>query len=388
METSKDKTIVIITSGCFPEGDAGAVRLFYNAKALMQAGYSVRVLCRGKANESGCADGIAYKSLRTQNGNRILKFLDYKRFPAKVKEQLKAAGAISHVYIYNAPTSVFLFCKRFCKEKNIPLIHDCVEWYSPEEFKRGEKDRAYRSKNKLNTEIIDNAFSVIAISSFLENHFKNKGIHTLRLPILCDVAASEKVKENRQKLTLFYAGSPGKKDLVGNVLEAAKLLTQEEREKLEVVFVGTTKAHLVNVCGISEDTISACSDVLKLTGRVSRAEVLNKMDAADFTILVRDASLRFAKAGFPSKVVESLSNATPILCNYSSDLELYLHDGDNALIAEDHTPEALVKTIRKALALTLEEKSQMSKNALESAKKYFDYRNYSEALKTFFKDAK
>ena len=295
-----------------------------------------------------------------------------------MKAQLHAADGISHVYIYNAPTSVFLFCKRFCKEKNIPLIHDSVEWYSPEEFKRGERDRAYRSKNKLNTEIIDNSFSVIAISSFLENHFKSKGIHTLRLPILCDVGNSTKVKENGEKLTLFYGGSPGKKDLVGNVLEAAVLLTKEEREKLEIVFVGTTKSLLVDVCGIPKKNIDACAGVLKLCGRVSRAEVLQKMDAADFTILVRNASLRFAKAGFPSKVVESLSNATPILCNYSSDLELYLHDGDNALIAEDHTPEALVKTIRRALALSPEEKSKMSKDALKSAKKYFDYRNYSE----------
>lgn len=386
MEISKDKTIVIITSGCFPEGDAGAVRLFYNAKALMQAGYSVRVLCRGKVNDSGCAEGIAYKSLRTQNGNPILKFLDYKRFPAKVKAQLRAADEISHVYIYNAPTSVFLFCKRFCKEKNIPLIHDSVEWYSPDEFKLGKLDRAYRSKNKLNTQIIDQSFSVIAISRFLEDYFKSKGIHTLRLPILCDGQQCAPQKNNGDTVTLFYAGLPFRKDYIGNLLRGALMLSAEEQKRLQIVLVGATKEYLMKFSDVPEQVLNGCAPFLRLMGRVPRAEVLRLMEEADFTVLPRDASRRYAQAGFPSKVVESLANATPVLCNYSSDLELYLHDGKNALIAEDHSPEALAKTIRQALSLTLEEKSRMSYNARESAEKYFDYRKYSAALRAFLEN--
>lgn len=386
MESSRNKTVVIITLGWFPEGDAGAVRLFYNAKALTEAGYAVRVLCRGKVNDSGCIDGIEYISLRTQKGNRLLKLLDYKRFTSRVKKQLEKTKELSAVYIYNAPRSVFKYCKFFCTDRKISLIHDCVEWYSPEEFKLGKYDRAYRTKNEINTKIIDQSFSVVAISRFLEEYYKSKGIRTIRLPILCDAAGSKKVKKNGEKLTLFYAGSPVKKDLVGNVLKAALLLTEEERQKLQIVFVGVTKSHLISKCEIPKETIDACADVLELCGRVSRTEVLKRMDAADFTILVRDASLRYAQAGFPSKVVESLANATPVLCNYSSDLELYLHDGKNALIAEDHSPEALLKTIRRALALSPEEKSRMSYNARESAEKYFDYRKYSAALRAFLEN--
>ena len=388
MEANKAKNIVIITSGYFPEGDAGAVRLFYNAKALTESGYSVRVLCRGKANDRGCIEGIDYQSLRTKNGNRILKFIDYKSFPSKVKEQLKTAGEISYVYIYNAPMSVFQFCKGFCKDRNIPLIHDCVEWYSPDEFKLGKLDKAYRSKNKLNTKVIDKSFSVIAISSFLENHFKGKGIHTLRLPILCDGQKCAPQKNNGERLTLFYAGLPFRKDYIGNLLRGALLLSEEEQKRLRIVLVGATREYLIRSSDIPEQVLDRCTPFLQLKGRVPRTEVLALMEEADFTVLPRDASRRYAQAGFPSKVVESLSNATPILCNYSSDLELYLHDGNNALIAENHTPEALAETIRKALLLTPEEKSQMSKNARESAKEYFDYRNYSGALDAFFQSAK
>ena len=58
------KKIVVITTGWFPEGDAGAVRLFMMGKALVRAGYGVTVLSRGNLNENKDYDGIRHISLR------------------------------------------------------------------------------------------------------------------------------------------------------------------------------------------------------------------------------------------------------------------------------------------------------------------------------------
>lgn len=378
------KKIVIITTGHFPEGDAGAVRLRYIARAMIDGGYTVQVLCRSKLNDSGCFDGIQYTSLRKADGRKLIRIADYFLFPGRVAKYLNKNNDLSCVYIYNAHISVFRYCKAFCRKHGIRLVHDCVEWYSPEEFKLGTKDPAYRIKTKINTQILDKNFSVVAISRYLENYFSSKGIRTLRVPILCDSALRMTPKCNKETLVLFYAGASAKKDLVGNVLEAALLLSPKEQDKLRIVLVGVTKKYLIEMSDIPEHVIDACAGFLELCGRVSRNEVLAKMEKADFTVLPRDASLRYAQAGFPSKVVESLANATPILCNYSSDLELYLTDGENALIARDHTPQALAETIRRATTLSVEEKQKMSAVALESAKKYFDYRNYTDRLQHFF----
>ncbi len=377
--------IIIITTGYFPEGDAGAVRLLNVAKALRAAGYKVEVLCRGKLNDSGTVDGIDYLSFRTKNGGRLIKGIDYYLFPKRVKKYLKAAEDLRCVYIYNAHISVFDFCKRFCKKRRLRLIHDCVEWYSPEEFKKGARSFAYKMKNKINTEIIDISFSVIAISTFLEDYYKSKGIRTLRVPVLCDSEQRREPKKTSsdEKLVLFYAGAPIKKDYVGNILEAALLLTDEERKKLKIVFIGFDKNYLINKSGVRAETIDACSEFLELCGRVPRDTVLEKMEEADFVVLPRDASLRYAKAGFPSKVTESLANATPIFCNLSSDLELYLNDGENAVISRSHTPADLAEALKRALALSAEEKLRMSENALKTANEFFDYRNYKDVLKEF-----
>ncbi len=377
--------IIIITTGYFPAGDAGAVRLLNVARALRLAGYNVEVLCRGKINDSGTVDGIDYLSFRTKSGGRLMKAIDYYLFPKRVKKHLKAAEDLHCVYIYNAHISVFNFCKRFCKRRGLRLVHDCVEWYSPEEFKKGVRSSAYKMKNKINTEIIDSSFSVIAISRFLEDYYKSKGIRTLRVPVLCDSEQRREPKKasSDEKLVLFFAGAPAKKDYVGNILEAALLLTDEERKKLRIVFIGFDKNYLINKSGVRPETIDACSEFLELCGRVPRDTVLEKMEEADFVILPRDASLRYAKAGFPSKVTESLANATPIFCNISSDLELYLKDGENAVISRSHTPEDLAEGLKRAFALSAEEKLRMSENALKTANEFLDYRNYKDDLKEF-----
>ena len=227
---------------------------------------------------------------------------------------------------------------------------------------------------------MDKSFSVISISSFLEEYYKSKGIDTIRIPILCDSACKSINKSCSDKLVLFYAGAPAKKDYIGNLLEALLLLTQEEQKKIKFLLIGVNKDKLIKQSGISSSTIEACSEMLELCGRVPREEVIERMREADFTVLPRDASLRYAKAGFPSKVVESLSNSTPILCNLSSDLDLYLKDGENAIIADSHHPEDLAKAIRRALELSTEMKREMRAKARESAEKHFDYRNYSDLL--------
>ncbi len=381
------KEAIIITTGWFPEGDAGAVRLKMMAKALSLADFHITVLCRGKLNDKGTVDGIDFISFRNRIGN-LGKIIDYFLFPKKVRRYVNnRKGQFEVIYIYNAHRSVFKFCKKFCVKNNVKLCHDCVEWYSPEEFKRGKFAWAYMQKNAINTKIIDSKFRVISISSFLEKYFASKGIKTLRVPVLCDSEARTcPKKQNGENLSLFYGGMPLKKDLIGNLLEAVLLLPEESRKKIKITIVGPTREHLIEKSGILPEVIDSCSGMLELCGRVSRSEVLERMEQADFIVLHRDAKARYARAGFPSKVVEALANATPILCNISSDLGDYLVDGENAIIAESHTPEAIAESIKRALLLTSEQKNQMSKKALETAKEHFDYHTYSKALESFFED--
>ena len=380
------KKIVIITTGWFPEGDAGAIRLQLMGRTLSEVGYKITVLCRGKLNDKGYYNSIEYYSFRNNQCNLFSNLFDYLEFPSKVKKYLhNNIDELYAVYIYNAHVSLFSYCKKLCSKNGIKLIHDCVEWYSPEEYTLGKFDLWYRKKNRINTKIIDKSFSIIAITKYLEEYFSSKGINTIRVPILCDteIGITPKPLHDDNVTTVFYGGLPGTKDLVVNLLEASLMLTEDEKKKLKIVIVGATKDYLVRVSHIRSDVIDRCSEYTVLHGRLQHKQVLEIMSKADFSFLARDSELRYAKAGFPSKVVEALSNATPMICNISSDLDDYLINGKNAVIAASHESKDLCDAIRRAISLTATEKQKMSSEALNSAKLYFDYRNYVDALKQF-----
>lgn len=382
----KNKKVLVITSGHFPEGDAGAIRLLMVCKALVLSGYSVKVLCRGNCKESAVMDGISYKSLRYYSGSKLISFLEYLLFPLRTKQEVKSFQP-DCIYIYNAHISIFKFCKKYAKKNCVKLIHDCVEWYSPEQFSKGEKDYWYKIKNVINTEIVDQEFSVIAISSFLEKFFADRNINVLRIPVLCDSSVRSTAKKlHDDRLHLFYAGSPTKKDYIGNLFKAISMLSDVEKKRIIFNVLGPTVDSLILQSGIEKELIDACQEQVHILGRKTRSEVLKLMEDADFSVLPRNSELRYAKAGFPSKVVESMANATPLLCNYSSDLELYLKDGYNSVIAENHSPEALLVALKKALSLTPTEKQEMSANALSTAVSKFDYRLYVNSLKTFLEE--
>jgi glycosyltransferase involved in cell wall biosynthesis len=103
-------------------------------------------------------------------------------------------------------------------------------------------------------------------------------------------------------------------------------------------------------------------------------------------LLIRDENLRYAKAGFPTKIVESLACGTPPLCNYSSDLELYLEDKKNSIIANGHTSRDVYEAVKKALLITNEnDRSLMRENSRKLALSSFDYSVYKDILSSICK---
>ena len=93
--------------------------------------------------------------------------------------------------------------------------------------------------------------------------------------------------------------------------------------------MGANINEVSQITGISRDKLEINQNMIRCMGRVPRPVVLQTLQETDFTVLIRDASLRYAKAGFPTKVVESLMSGTPVICNLSSDLDEYLVDGEN-----------------------------------------------------------
>ena len=157
-------------------------------------------------------------------------------------------------------------------------------------------------------------------------------------------------------------------------------MSDEQKAKIELHIVGATEEQLKSVCGTDASTIEQLKGILTAHGRVSHDRAIAHVRDADYTLLFRDASLRYAKAGFPTKIVESLSCGTPPVCNLSSDLGLYLKDGENAHIAADHSSENIKTALEQAINTCATSRTAMRVYARKTAEEYFDYNNYTEVL--------
>ncbi len=378
------KKALIVTCYRYPDGDAGAVRQHSFAKIFKMLGYDVTVLSLGECTsfKPVTVDGISHISFRNKSDRFLTKVRNRLEYKKRLRNFLASNDEFEVIQFGNVSLGVIAFLKKYAKKHSIKLLHDSVEWYSPEEFTLGKLNPHYIANNLLNTKMLDKTVSVISISSYFEDYFKNRGINTVRIPVIMDVDNIPYNKNTDPKRTVFlYAGSPGKKDSVAEIVNGFALLSHEELKACELRFAGITKQSFVDLYGVPKASVLKLGDSLKCLGRVSRAEVLRELSKADFTVLLRPEALRYAKAGFPTKVVESLASATPVITNITSDLGMYLSDVQNCLLVDECSAEALAVAVKKAIEISVGEKAALCLNARAVAENCFDYKGYAENIK-------
>lgn len=376
------KRLLYIRWTKFPDSSAMSARCLALAKLFQLAGWEVLVLSRGSDNQRKIKEheGVPYLSVSGHYQPRWNRAIDLLvRIPLFAKKLLKEQH-FDGVFIGMINKS-FLRSLKSVNLSNTSLFYDAVEWYSPSQFKNGEKSRTYRRNCNWITKGITSKYKVISISRYFEDYFNSRNIKTVRIPAVLDVdSVLYKKKLLEDRTVILYAGTPGKKDHLREMIEACATLTEEERSKLEIKLIGVVKKDLVDQCGVSLETLNIAGRSIKCMGRMPHEEVLKELQQAHFTVLIRPEEERYAKAGFPTKVPESLATGTPVMCNLSSDLGMYLKDGENAIILQSRNVADVATGLRRALNLTNDDKQRMCVAARNTAEKYFDYKRYANQL--------
>lgn len=365
----------------YPEGDAGSVRHHHFALMLKRMNHKVLVVSLGKSNgrikENYC--GVEYISLRQGDldlKSRVISHLFYWHWLKKILHSYQPDA----ILMDNMGVVMTLKLKYFTRKHDIVLLHDSVEWFSPEQFKHRRLSRGYINNSILNRFLLDKKCKVIAISLYLYEYFTRKNIPSVRIPIV--ISETDLCKEkltSDDKVVFTYAGQPGKKDYLHIMLGAFALLPQDARNKVLFNIVGCTKQQMIE-SGIEESLLDQLQPCLAIHGRVSRDNVLQILKTTDFTILMRSPEQRYAKAGFPTKVVESLSRSTPVICNLTSDLGMYLTDGENAFIVDECSEVSLKKQLMRAINMPKAEREKMYRQSIDTAIEYFDSKKYLDQL--------
>jgi glycosyltransferase involved in cell wall biosynthesis len=384
----------------FPDGEAASYRVLGNVKALRAGGFRVvavglngqvptdkagSVAARAEAlmpyhlvDEYGPRSAPRWKRvLRYALGGRhLVSWL--KTHAAADAQAIILAGGYSRYLLRLAPLA---------RKWNIPLATDVMEWFQPDHCFGGRFGFQRWDVELMLRVLVPGAGNVIAISSFLERYFLARGTTVVRVPPLVDTSEAqwgpEQSEVSRGGLRLGFIGNAAKKDLVVNAIRGLAQLGPDARA-CELRVVGPSEEELRTNLGSDSGLLETLGQSLHLAGRLPRREALHHLRQMDFSILLRP-DLRFAHAGFPTKLVESMAMGVPVLCNLTSDIGLYVRDCEEGLVVKDWSPEAFADGVRRALALAQEQRMGMRAKARQRAQVSFDYRNWVEPFGGFIK---
>ena len=364
--------IAYVTYEEYPDGSPGAIRGKSFVDTLRSIGKDTIVLHRGEMSSNEHPKIISLFSR-----NRWNKFLFYSCRVIYQLEKLRKSDNLEAVIIYSSGTIVGLWLiLHWCYFFKIPVIKDVVEWYSKEQFKYGVFSFNYILKNIENRYIIDENVRVIAISSYLYNYYKGKGCKTTQIPIIKNIDRKD-IQQNlddNRPCSFIYAGSHLKMDNIPLVLFAFASLSDNVLKKVRFDIYGLSQESIEDVVG--KDLLSKLSGSVFIHGRVPNSEVIENYKTTDFCLLFRNPELRVNKAGFPSKVIESMSMGVTIFGNYSSDLSEFLRDGENSIIVSELNVSEIAHKIADVAKMSREMINTLKINAFNTVKDNFSELNF------------
>lgn len=356
-----DREKVLYIGGfALPDKNAAAQRVIGISKGLRELGYDVIFLNSLKdCMQSGVVEkeyfGFKCYEYKRESDNDYL-------FSGKTSLRMIADVRPSIVIAYNYPAFALNRIISFCRRKGIRCFADATEWYGATGknlFSRLIKwiDTNYRMKY-----VHKKTDGIIAISRYLYNYYK-KSQNTVMIPPTVDISDKkwELSGTNNQKCTSFvYAGSPGtSKERLDIIINGTRLV--EKEHSIRVNIVGITREQFTELYNWSQDIPESVS----FWGRVDHKEALNFVKQSSWSIILRTNN-RVIQAGFPTKLVESISCGTPVIANPFSNVFDYLTESNSICVKE-------MNDIAKYMVLACDKECTIDKAV-------FDYHNYLSEL--------
>lgn len=334
---------IVYVGGELPDKNAAAHRVLNNAKAFRSLGYNVVLIGLNSQLAWGTPvldTGSEYEGFHMffvpypKSGKQWFEYI----FNAKdIISVCKKQANVKAIILYNHPSASMFKIKRYAKGKGIKLLADVTEWYPG--LDGGFIHRTVKKLDtKLRMEHIQKRLDgLIVISRFLEDYYKQcKNVQLI--PPLIDLEEEKwKVGEAKQQSTtlrLVYAGNPGKKDSLNELITAVMRLNRP----VQLDIIGIDRDAYRNI--YKEEAIDEDKDKVKFLGRLPHLDTIKRIKQSDYSCFFREDNL-VSKAGFPTKFGEALACGVGVITNRTSDLEEYMGEGRNGFFVEDLNAESI-----------------------------------------------
>lgn len=282
---------------------------------------------------------------------------------------------INVIFLYNPLYKLAKKVFNYAKKNNIKVIIDNTEWYQLENASDFANKFVAKSVNKRILKLDKKIDNIIAISPWMNKWYHDRGIDSkCVMPIMLDFHEPKYENIVDDYINIIYCGIPGKKDLLIPFVNAIKNYNKNDK-KFKLTIIGVDKSNF------NEDLEKF--NIFAL-GKIPHDQVGKYYEKAHFSCLFRK-KLVYAKAGFSTKVAESLCYGVPVLCNIVGGTDDIIENGINGYKIFEFNEECIMKLLNDIAKLDNEQLFNLRINSYNLSKKYFDMSNYTEIIEELVK---
>ncbi len=354
----EDKEFLYIGGFELPDKNAAAQRVVGIAKALKELGHKVYFL--NYTNDASISSWNTYFGFECYDNTKrglVQQITDISGALKVIQEK-----SIDCVLMYNYPAIAMSKLLKWCQRHSIKCYADATEWYVAEGKSLHSIIKTWDSETRMK-KLHFKTDGVIAISEYLHQYYNEK-VPTIKIPPVVDIRDAKwngSLSKESDRCVFVYAGSPSaQKECLDKIVDAV-----EE----------TKHPALLRIIGITQEQYEAMYQTkysgkkTEFLGRVAHTKAIDLVKSASWSVIIREDN-QVVKAGFPTKLVESISCGTPVIANRFSNIEDYLNE-DNSILCDMNSIEMAV--------------NDACKKTVAVDNRIFDYRQYLDEIKTLIK---
>jgi hypothetical protein len=386
------RDIVVLCGGyALDTRNASAVRALGLAQMIQSLGFRVIVMgkFRNPSEAARSSNGVAIDDVVCRDIQRPLAdrpcvsyVIDSEPLFQVVDEQ--GADQVLAVLCYNYPALGAWSMIRQARRRGIAPILDCTEWHGWEGRKVLRNLWRLAGVEMRMRVLTRMAGNVSCASGWFRARVA--GQHTVLWPFVLDTTRPEwqrgPVHDPARPAHLIYSGSPGlgmHKDRLPVMIASLARLADAEQE-FRISIAGITEAQYLQTMPGHRAQLGQLGDRLRFLGRIPHAESLSLLRSADFSVFFRQPN-RMSHTGFATKFVEAATLGVPVISNPTSDIPLYLRDGENGIMARSIADADVDDALRRAISLTPEQRAAMVSAC--RAENPFDMREWQDEAYEF-----
>lgn len=389
--TTSAEDILYVGPFDFPQRNAAAQLAHATGQALVDGGKRVTIIGRATEQQSVGREFQLDEGLCVRlaaDASRPASLAEVRRIAADVRRCLRGRNTQA-IIVYNGSSPLLLALLLIGCLSRVPVIGHSTEWYA------ATFDRAKPVKSVLKwidtffrMQILHRATAGLIVSSeYLARVYRRK--YTTVVPTLSPVSRQAAARRRSATTQLVYAGIPfepgivvtSSRQLKDRLDTALRHLNAAARRgaKFHISIFGITERDYLCAMPGEEPVVRALASRVSFHGRRTAEEIETVVRDADFTILVRDDT-RVTRAGFPTKVTESLTLGTPVIISDHGDAPRYVTSRVNGFVlSADH--ESAIRELTAAIALSPADREILKRECL--ADKRLIPRQWSKTLVDF-----